>query len=124
MRYAAHTPVICALRVKRHNTTLHKPILWDVLVVTITLPKCQCYEKQGNFFIFINLCLHKMLTLEKAAYTGSTMYYPCKSSVIFKIISEKKKERKKTPFVRTSSCSGKTDGQITDLLHNSMLRFL
>lgn len=111
MRYAAHTPVICALRVKRHNTTLHKPILWDVLVVTITLPKCQCYEKQGNFFIFINLCLHKMLTLEKAAYTGSTMYYPCKSSVIFKIILEKRKKEKRHHLSGLPPAQGKQTGK-------------
>ena len=39
-----------------------------------------------------------MLTLEKAVYTGDTMYYPCKSSVTFKIILEKK-ERKKNKTI-------------------------
>ena len=86
------------MRVSRHSRTLHKLTFWDVLLVTITLPKWQGYGKWGNFFIFINLCLNKMLTLEKAVYTGDTMYYPCKSSVTFKIILEKK-ERKKNKTI-------------------------
>lgn len=52
-----------------------------------------------------------MLTLEKAAYTGSTMYYPCKSSVIFKIISEKRKKEKRHHLSGLPPAQGKQTGK-------------